>query len=421
MISIPKTAGTNEDKKLITIAFLFCIILIFIRSPRLFIDARFWAEEGTYYFKHAYENGILHLFYIYKKCGYYYLYVNIATFIASLVPIVAAPYITTYLAFAVQVLLIWIILYAPSCLYKSSYSRILAALFTVVGAAVISEVWLNSVNSQVFFGLIAVYLLFVDYGKLSKGKRIFLYCVMAMSCLSGVYAVIVAPFFVAKRILEQDNKKYNTVIAIIQSACLMVQMVITVVIKFTGSGNSRRSEKTFTGETIINTIKHQIIRPLLGYDAMKADNTMVIVVLVLVAVIIVGAVILSKEKVTVITLLGLFVYYAVFTSVTALGIAGGRYAVVPGSVLIALLIKCSEIFYERIKYNKIKSAAWIIVIIPLIFGCIDFQGNKNTYLTTAEHASWEAQIQYLQNKNQPIENKEIKIWPDNWTIILDEK
>lgn len=206
----------KENRKELVIAVWFCILLILIRAPRLFLDARFWAEEGCVYFKYAYKNGIEVLYWM-DDTGYFYLFANLAAWMAALVPLAIAPYITTVLAFFVQVTLLVAILFLPSKLFTSTYIKILAAVFTVLGPCIISEVWLNTINSQVFFGLIGICILFCDSSQMKKKEFCAWMVILAVSSLSGAYCFVLVPFFVLKYYLGNRKAKVEMMVMIITS------------------------------------------------------------------------------------------------------------------------------------------------------------------------------------------------------------
>jgi hypothetical protein len=204
----------RENRKELVIALWFCVLLILIRAPYLFLDARFWAEEGCVYFKYAYKNGIKILYWM-DDTGYFYLFANLAAWIATMVPLAVAPYITTVLAFFVQVMLLVAILFLPSKLFTSVYSKIIASIFTVLGPCIVSEVWLNTINSQVFFGLIGICVLFSDNIQLKKKEFCAWMIILVIASLSGAYCFVLVPFFVIKYYLGNKKAKVEMIIMII--------------------------------------------------------------------------------------------------------------------------------------------------------------------------------------------------------------
>ena len=70
--------------------FIFLILFLlvsvsFYRSPHIFIDGRFWGEDGTIFFQNALENNLLENFFkiYYPTLGYYNLFPRIVALIAN--------------------------------------------------------------------------------------------------------------------------------------------------------------------------------------------------------------------------------------------------------------------------------------------------------------------------------------------------
>ncbi len=414
----------KEGQKELKLVFLMCALLIFIRSPQLFVDARFWAEEGTYYFAEAYERGFGMLFYVYPNCGYYYLFVNLATLIAAIFPLWMAPYVTTYLAFGIQLLTVGAILFLPSYLFKTNRSRIWTSLFSVVGACVISEVWLNTVNSQVFFGIIGICILFADWSQTSKALRITSMIFLGLGCLSGAYCVILVPFFIVRYFIT-GRKKEELPAVIITGISVLIQGIVVIVMKMTGQMGGRRTfDLSFDGERIINLLLHQVIRPLFGYDNTKRfarAEFAIILTTIIILLLIIAAIIIAEKKMCMLALLSVLIYFMIFTAVTALSQPGGRYAVVSGMVLLMLLVNCTDIFIEKLKNKYLKISMNLIMVVFLFFSCMDFQCAKNSYLTTTGQPSWKTQIKMLEEKDIDVEGRNLKIWPSDWITILNSK
>jgi hypothetical protein len=120
------------DRKNIFFLALFLIFgaILAWRAPRLLLAPRFWAEEGSVYFKFAYEHSFLRaLFFVYWEAGYLYLLVNVVTAIAAhLLPLEYAPFATVYTALVIQLVPFLIILYGKSSVFTSIRKKITACL-----------------------------------------------------------------------------------------------------------------------------------------------------------------------------------------------------------------------------------------------------------------------------------------------------
>ncbi len=140
-IEIPrmKVFIRNNYKVLLFVSFIW---IIFLREPSLFIEPRFWAEEGSVYISYAYT----HSWYenlLAPHLGYYSLFNNLIASIATkVVPLTYAPFVTTFGAFIVQIISFLIILWGDSICWNNIYKRIIVSL-SILFVSSTGEIWLT--------------------------------------------------------------------------------------------------------------------------------------------------------------------------------------------------------------------------------------------------------------------------------------
>ncbi|MDY6992832.1 MAG: hypothetical protein SVR94_09550, partial [Pseudomonadota bacterium] len=190
---------------------LAIVFLIVYRSPELLLYPRLWAEEGSIYLRYAYHNNILDsLFFVPKySIGYLALSVNIpVTLAAHLFPLEYAPLITTYCSLLIALLPIIIIIYGHSYIWDNFFKKILACLL-IVGLPIgetVGEIWLNSINAQIFCGLIALCLLFEKLHQINI-KKAWFYRILLLFCgLSGPYTAFLTFAFALKASYERSKE-----------------------------------------------------------------------------------------------------------------------------------------------------------------------------------------------------------------------
>ena len=191
-------------KKYKIILFILIILLAFFKSPFIFLNGRFVAEEGSYWFFNSYFNGpISGLFQIYTENGYFNLWPNIASVFATLVPLEVSPYVTVYFAFLVKIYLFTFIIFQNSIFLKTNFEKIIAALIVLASPPMVAEVWLNTLTSQVYFTLIVLMIFFQTNTRnfYSKSSSVVLF----ISTLSSITSCIFAPFFLIKYIKEKNK------------------------------------------------------------------------------------------------------------------------------------------------------------------------------------------------------------------------
>ena len=104
------------------ILFIIIILLALFKSPFIFLNGRFVAEEGSYWFYNSYFNGpISGFFQIFLESGYFNLWPNIASVFATFVPLEFSPYVTVYFAFLVKIYLFSFIIFQNSIFFKNKF------------------------------------------------------------------------------------------------------------------------------------------------------------------------------------------------------------------------------------------------------------------------------------------------------------
>jgi hypothetical protein len=151
----------SHQERFIILAFI--VFLIIYRSPELFIHPRLWAEEGTIFFKYIYENSFIDGLLMIPRytAGYYSLSINTPiTIFTHLLPIEYIPTATTYFSFLILLIPFVIILWGNSYLWDTLYKKILACLILLVTpSALTPEIWLNTINLQVYYGMSSLIIL----------------------------------------------------------------------------------------------------------------------------------------------------------------------------------------------------------------------------------------------------------------------
>lgn len=175
-------------------------VLALARAPSLLISPRFWAEDGTVYFAYARSHGLLESLFLVPTtsgpAGYLNLAANLPAWIAAhFVPLEWAPLVPTIFALVIQLLPAWLVLQGRLPAFPCPFQRRLAALVMIVSPPLLSEVWGNATNSQVFLGLAASLILAEsteDWTSRDFGLRL---GILALASLSGPYTIFLAPLF----------------------------------------------------------------------------------------------------------------------------------------------------------------------------------------------------------------------------------
>ena len=151
-----------ENFKFTTKEVLFFLLLIVViyRSPYILLNGRFLAEEGNVYFANAYKEGFLNtIFFIDFSTGYLNLWANISAIIANIFPLKISPLISNYLALIPKLLIFYTIIYKSSYLTNNLNNKIILTFIILFSPNNTPEIWLNSVNAQIFFCILAFLIL----------------------------------------------------------------------------------------------------------------------------------------------------------------------------------------------------------------------------------------------------------------------
>ena len=214
--------------------FALLVLLAFLRSPWVLLNGRFWAEEGSIHFAHAHnEGGLAGLTFIDQRAGYLNLIPNVGTSLASLVPLSAAPLVTTWLAFGVLLFVLWVVLAWPSDLLPTATARLTAAGLLLFGPAAHPEVWLNTINSQTLFGVLGIVLVFVRLDELSSRHFGLGIAALLVGALSGLYTTILTPLFLWRAYRERTRR--TIIQAGVITTATAFQGVIVLVSRTSGS------------------------------------------------------------------------------------------------------------------------------------------------------------------------------------------
>jgi len=189
------------------------ILLIYFRSPEIFIYGRFFAEEGAIHWSYSLANEYSDIIqHIIPPGGYFTLNVNLVMILIKFLPITYAPFISIYLSFLISLL--------PAFFaYKYNIFKLnvlernyVFGIYIFLQSLNWSEVALNSINSQVYLGVTVFFI--VTFGLKSKNIffRMLEQVVLIVSFLSSFYAVIQFPIIFLRYTKKKSNYIFFTLI-----------------------------------------------------------------------------------------------------------------------------------------------------------------------------------------------------------------
>ena len=388
------------------------------RSPYPLFHGRFFAEEGSIYYPHMRDDSI---WFVAKSVGYIYGFLNGATWLAARVPIEHAPLVTAWLSLALVVVVAWAALSLPSLLLPNAGARLAAAVLLVVGPVAVPAVWINATNAQVYLGVLAVLFVFLDVPRLAAWQYGAVVALLALAGLSGLYAVVLAPLFVALAFRERAARRIT--LAVVTCACAIAQFLVIAGSHASGDLAQGRGSFCGLGAVTRDVAAWHVGSFLLGNSVANdlyrfADNLFGIAAIGLLAFL-VGVVLafaltaVPRRQVAV--LLGLvFVLEEILVLFGTRKGAGGRYAVVPVAVLVLAAVHVMTTARNRAAIG----VGATLCAITFVAGLGSFWTSQPSTLRCNDCPVWHDQVRAWQAGRTNF----LRIWPYTgnvrWSVHL---
>jgi hypothetical protein len=236
---------------------------IVLRAPALLSgDVGFWAEEGRVYFQYAWHHGAWAALWAPHQ-GYFALVPNLATVLATTVPLERAPIVTAGAAATVQLLTVALVVFSRAALLDSALRRTLGVALVLLIART-DEMWLNTINSQVYLSLAAALVLLEPTAGAGRARRLALRAVLLVAGLTGPSAASLVLLFAWVAWTSQERERW--VQAGLLAVCAGVQASVML-----GTGGSLGFRGRLGGLDVTTLAAivgvRTIVFPVLGTDA----------------------------------------------------------------------------------------------------------------------------------------------------------
>jgi hypothetical protein len=402
----------NKNFKAILLTSL--LFLIYYRSPYIFLNGRFIAEEGSFWFRNAFLFGPIEgLTQVFIGSAYFNLWANLSSVVASVLPLEYAPLGTVYMALIVQLYLYNFIIFSESNFFVNKTDRILLSLIVLIAPPMVASVWLNTLVSQVYFTIITILIFFqkdITNSFFNKSSPIIIF----FSGFSSVLPCVLSPFFVLKYL--KDKSRFNLMNLIAISVPTIFQLIIFLYAKITGLekllADGPRYILSFT--KIVSYFYNVIVKSFLGRDLTQFifdklfNEKSFLLVIVLITILILFFLKISFTKIKqdkIILYLILFFILQSFLVIYVAKFEGvqGRYAVVPGILLIFI---CYRLF--QISSGFLRIITFSLILLSLTSGIYEYKFN-NIYpelLSCIDCPEWKSEVTKWKNDNTYI----LKIW-----------
>ena len=378
-------------------------------------------EEGSHYFKNAYENGFLNqLLYFDPRAGYYNLIANLLTELSTYVPLIYSPLVTAYGSLLIILIPLFFILFKDSYLFKNDKEKFIGSLIFFITGPHIPEIWANSVNSQIYLFFVSLLILYLKPD--NKKNQILYPMLILISGLSAIYSCILTPLFFFKYLYTRKrNDLINSIILIV---CSITQGTLIFYSKFMGQ---LYVGVTKTSIDIINLSYNFFAKPIIGrqpiyffYENFGLESfgyNSMLFLFILLSVIVLSLLLkfkfiqfflkdhIFKSLILIYILVFIVVIFGADNSQTS-----GRYAVIPGLLFLLIIFYLASNFPLKALNNFFS----ILITISIIAGVYEFRpSTKNVriqyieFLDCINCPKWKSDIE----KWKEDENSYLHVWP----------
>lgn len=199
----------------------------FLRCPPILLHGRIWAEESNIFLLGAWGRSFGEEL-ARPEFGYYSVWDNFfAALAAHVVPLPDAALLFTWSAVLLLLATGYVVYQAEFLLTRLAKTVAVLALLFVSPSA---ETWLNLINSEFLFGILAAVLLFSDAARLRRPRAVML----ALAVVSGPLTTLIAPLFLLRAVLKRGRGN------ILQAAIVCVGALVEVAVSLTTSTGNRK-------------------------------------------------------------------------------------------------------------------------------------------------------------------------------------
>ena len=172
---MPPSPSITTTQKSIPVLLISFVVFSIIRSPETLIRGRFYAEEGAVFWSRARSNSAWDVLSFNPKIGYFQFSTNLQALISSSLPNRLAPIFTSWSSLICSAISAVLLLTVPSRLSHKSHEKLALAIIVLFGSAVTEpDIFANSIQLQVHFGILAIVIFFFEWEKISTRTSLFI-------------------------------------------------------------------------------------------------------------------------------------------------------------------------------------------------------------------------------------------------------
>ena len=392
----------GSTKKFKISLLVWAIMLIIIREPKLLTHPRFWAEEGSTYFKFATQHTFLEAL-LAPHIDYYSLVPNFATALANLFPLKSAPLVCTIIALFMQMIPVFVLIFGKFKYWQTPLQKIVFVICCITLPE--SETWLNTINSQFFLGL-AVALLLLEAEYLNKTKKIFALIVLLISGLMGPLSAFLTPLYLYKGyVKKQKNVRQLSVVLLLTS---IFQTSLFFYLHYVQPSSTTRFSD-FNFSILIKGFFAEFFGLIKFVGANDKKNIGIVLSIYLILLFVDS----YKKKIYIdFEIITSFFVVAVLSIAGSLNMGGAtRYAYIPCMLLVILIY--SDVLSNKPIESWRKNVSGLIFIVTFTAYVFFYRYDR---LGDFKGPKWKDEVKAWEKDP----TKSLKIYPEGWEFCIDK-
>ena len=356
--------------------FLLLIFLIVFRYPCYFFQEGHWQIGLTPFYEYSLDNSFLEsILYVYPYASYFELTLNIASKLGTYFPNYSTL-IDVYFALLIKLGIFLYIYFSDSIIFNEQKYKILVIFLVLFSPPMTPEIWLTTLHAKAYFGILSFILIFQNFDNLEHYKKNIYRFIIILSGLSSIYASIFAPIYFLMFLIKKNKDSFiNFLSSLIP---LLINLVIFIRFSLLNVNEDRFSFDISKIESFSYNI---LIRPFFGSSIPKffhgklnlESNGIIFIAFIIIIIFFVLTLYKIYKKRDKITLLifSSFLLQSTFVIIGSLygDFVGGRYAVIPGIIILILFIRLFQI--EENYFSK--SVFGTLILMSLIVGFMEFK------------------------------------------------
>ena len=374
----------NFSNTLFNICFFIILLsIVFFREPCWFVDGSFKSVDYRYYNQILKEKNFFEIiFHIREGHGALIFWNNITHSFLRFFSYDLAKYLISYTNLFVYMMIFSYVYFSQSQLFIDLKHKIFAVFVILLSPPMIPEVWMSSAHVRGYFGIFSLILLFQDHKKQNVFFNNLTVFLIFFSGLCSIYAAALTPAYLFKYYLIRDKENLKRFIFAFFSFLVQAVIVLNHINEDLGETTRFGYEIKLFLESFYSYFYNIPIRSFFGSTIpkflffnlelyqMKYFEFLVYFLLIIFILYLLSNVLKKKDNLSYILIISfILITLLILLGTVNPGFVGGRYAVLPGVILIFIIFR----FYLIEENPFFKNLFFLMLAFSLIIGLIEFK------------------------------------------------